>query len=119
MTVWALWLAMMLDETTVTAAMARAKAMTRADMPCRTDADPDEIVVCAGRNADRYRVPLVTPPAEGDPKVVDALGERERLLIVPQLPCGIGAFLQGCGSVGVSGSTRGGVKPGTQRPLAR
>ena len=46
-------------------------------------ADPDEIVVCAARTADRFRVPLVTPPAEGDPKAVDALGERERLLAVP------------------------------------
>ncbi len=119
MAILALWLTMMLDETSVTAAMARARAMTRTDLPCRAGADPDEIVVCAGRNADRYRVPLVTGPAPGDPKAVDALGERERLLVVPQLPCGVGAFLQGCGSVGVSASTRTGVQPGTQRPLAK
>ncbi len=115
----ALWLAMLLDETTVAAAVARARAATRIDTPCREGAAPDEIVVCAARNADRYRVPLVTGPAPGDPRAVDALGERERLLVVPQLPCGVGAFLQGCGSVGVSASTRGGVKPGTQRPLAK
>ena len=47
----------------------------------------------AARTADRFRVPLVTPPAEGDPKAVDALGERERLLAVPQPACGTAAFL--------------------------
>lgn len=113
-----LWLAMQADESAVAAAMARAKAATRVEIPCR-EAAADEIVVCAARTADRFRVPLLTGPAEGDPAAVDALGEREHLLVVPQLPCGVGAFLQGCGSVGVSASTRTGVRGGTQRPLAK
>ena len=101
------------------AMMARARDLTRIVQPCRTDAEPDEIVVCAARNADRFRVPLTIGPVEGDPRAVDALGERERLLAVPQPSCGTAAFLQGCGFVGVTASTRKGGSIGRARPLAR
>jgi len=99
--------------------VARARTMTQVVQPCRTGADPDEIVICAARNADRFRVPLTTGPVEGDPRAVDALGERERLLAVPQPACGTAAFLQGCGFVGVTMSTRRGGSIGRARPLAR
>ena len=119
MTAWAMLLAMAQDGGAAAAMMARARSMTQVVQPCRIDADPDEIVVCAARTADRFRVPLVTPPAEGDPKAVDVLGERERLLAVPQPACGTAAFLQGCGFVGVTASTRRGGSIGRARPLAR
>ncbi|MDJ0275248.1 hypothetical protein QLH51_00315 [Sphingomonas sp. 2R-10] len=119
MTAWMLLLAMAQDATAATAMIARARAATQVVQPCRSDAEADEIVVCAARNADRYRAPLVLPPVEGDPKAVDAAGERERLLAVPTASCGTGAFLQGCGFVGVTGSTRRGGTVGRARPLAR
>lgn len=119
MTAWILVLAMVQDGHAVTAMIARARVATQVIQPCRSDAEPDEIVVCAARNADRYRAPLVLPRAEGDPNIVDALGERERLLAVPGAACGTGAFLQGCGFAGVTASTRRGGTVGRARPLAR
>lgn len=119
MTAWMLLAAMAQDGGAASAMITRARSLTQVVQPCRTDAEPDEIVVCATRTADRFRVPLVTPPAEGDPKAVDALGERERLLAVPQPACGTAAFLQGCGFVGVTASTRKGGSIGRARPLAR
>lgn len=119
MTAWMLLAVMAQDGGAVAAMIARARGQTQVVQPCRTDADPDEILVCAARRADRFRVPLTTPPAEGDPRAVDALGERERLLAVPQPSCGTAAFLQGCGFVGVTGSTRKGGTIGRARPLAR
>lgn len=119
MTVWLTLLALVQDGGTTAAMIARARGLTQVVQPCRTDAEPDEIVVCAARTADRFRVPLTTPPADGDPKAVDALGERERLLAVPQPACGTAAFLQRCGFVGVTGSTRKGGSIGHARPLAR
>lgn len=119
MTAWVALLAMVQDDGHVAEMMARARSATQVLQPCRRDAEPDEIVVCAGRNADRYRVPLSTAPADGDPKAVDALGERERLLRVPQGACGTGAFLQNCGFVGVTASTRRGGSVGAPRPLAK
>lgn len=119
MTAWLALMAMVQDDGRVAAMLARARTVTQVAQPCRTDADPDEILVCAGRRADRYRVPLSTPPIAGDPKAVDALGERERLLAVPQPACGTAAFLQGCGFVGVTMTTRGGGRVGKPRPLAK
>lgn len=115
-----LWmLGMTFDDAAVAAALARARALTRAEIACKAAEDPDEIVVCAARRADRYRLPLVPVRAEGDPATVDAIGERERLLAVPALPCGIGATLQGCGKVGATFSTRTGLRGGSPRPLAK
>lgn len=82
------------------AAVSKAREMTRADRPCRADADSDEIVVCARRDADRYRVPFVLSanPANSVPaQTAELLEERGRL------PCGQGAFTAQCGGmVGVS-----------------
>jgi D-tyrosyl-tRNA(Tyr) deacylase len=119
MTAWMLLAAMAQDGGAASAMIARARSLTQIVQPCRTDAEADEIVVCAARTADRFRVPLTTPPAEGDPKAVDALGERERLLAVPQPACGTSAFLQGCGFAGVTASTRRGGSIGRARPLAK
>ncbi len=119
MPLWML-LAAVLDETTVAQAMARARAATSIDRPCRRDADVDEVVICANRNADRFRMPLKEPPVAGDPNAVDAPGERERLLAVPGPACGMTLFLSGCGFVGATASTRSGVGGGpVPRPLAK
>ncbi len=119
MTAWMLLLALAQDDGAAAAMVARARAATQVLEPCRTNADPDEIVVCAARTADRYRVPLSTPPAAGDSRAVDALGERERLLAVPGPSCGTSAFLQNCGFVGATASTRRGGSISAPRPLAR
>lgn len=119
MTAWMLLAVLAQDGGTAAAMVARARAATQVLEPCRIGADPDEIVVCAGRTADRYRVPLITPPTPGDTKAADALGERERLLAVPGPACGMGAFLQNCGFVGATASTRRGGGIGAPRPLAR
>lgn len=119
MTAWVALLALVQDEGRAAAMIARARSATRVSQPCRGDADPDEILVCAARTADRFRVPLSTPPADGDPRAVDAPGERKRLLQVPQPSCGTAAFLQRCGFVGVTASSRNGGRIGTPRPLAR
>ncbi|MFM9853570.1 MAG: hypothetical protein ACKVOJ_12315 [Sphingomonadaceae bacterium] len=62
----------------------------------------DEIVICARRDADRYRVPFVGYEA-GDPHGEGFWGERERLQH-KTTPCqDRGPFLVGCGpGVGVS-----------------
>ena len=119
MTMWLTLLALVQDGGTTSAMIARTRGLTQVVQPCRTDAEADEILVCAARRADRFRVPLTTPPVEGDPKAVDALGERERLLAVPQPACGTAAFLQRCGFVGVTASTRKGGSIGRPRPLAQ
>lgn len=81
-------------------AVSKAREMTRADVPCRANADSDEIVVCARRDADRYRVPFVlsASPANSVPaQTAELLEERGRL------PCGQSAFTAQCGGmVGVS-----------------
>lgn len=80
---------------------------SRADVPCTRTADENEIVVCARRDADRYRVPLVTNSAGRE-----ASGERLKTLLSPDaagfVACGKGAFMAKCGSVGVGVTVDGG-----------
>ena len=89
------------DYDRVDAMMANYRTLTRADVQCRKrPEDGDEIVVCARREADRhYRVPFVpaASPANSVPARTAALLEDHS-----RLPCGEGAFLHGCGSVGVT-----------------
>lgn len=92
------------DAPDLEAAMAEYRARTRADVPCRKPGDDGEIVVCALREADRYRVPFVS----ADPGR-DSDGARLKRLIGDPVqqgitPCGQGAILTHCGSVGVSGT---------------
>ncbi|RDE07038.1 hypothetical protein [Sphingomonas aracearum] len=55
------------------------RAKTSAAIPCRTTTDKGEVVVCALRTADRYRLTFVQHE-DGDPKHEAAFAERERLL---------------------------------------
>jgi hypothetical protein len=93
---------------------------SRADVPCTQPTDDNEIVVCARRDADRYRAPLITSGAGRE-----ASGYRmDRLLSSDAagfVPCGRGSFMVHCGSVGVgvSMNSGGGTRTGTGlRPLA-
>jgi hypothetical protein len=102
----------------VEAAMARYRDATRAEYRCDPTADTGEIVVCALRGADRFRVPILeaTP---GDPKAVDALSERNRLVKMPTLGCGLAASYEGCGMVGVTATANSrGVGVSRPRPIA-
>lgn len=103
------------DSTTVQAALAAYREKTRAEVPCRATDNQDEIVVCALRDADRFRVPFVTRSAGRE----DAQEREARLTTPPQVKCGQGAFLVDCGMVGVTvkASTGGGVQ-WVRRPLA-
>jgi hypothetical protein len=89
------------------AALAEYRAKTSADVPCRATEDGDEIVVCALRDADRYRVSFVGPARQElpDQRVARLVGGRTE----PE--CGQGAFMARCGFVGASVSVGGrGVK---------
>jgi len=85
------------DSDLVTSAMIKARAMTRAEIPCDRSRDSDEIVVCANRDADRYRISVIKVRSSRDleprtPALIDARA----------LPCGQGAFTVNCGKAGVS-----------------
>lgn len=85
------------DGDAVAAAMANYREKTRAEINCRRD--PEEITVCAARDADRWRVPLVASA-----NVKNSVPTRTATLLedVSQPACGNGAFLLGCGMVGAT-----------------
>ncbi|WP_232318362.1 hypothetical protein [Sphingomonas sp. TDK1] len=75
---------------------------TQAEIPCRAPNDQGEIVVCSRREADRYRVPFVSPDLSRDSDAA----RLNRLIGDPVqqgfTPCGEGAFTVRCGKVGVT-----------------
>lgn len=94
-----LMLAAVQDPDAVEDALAQYRERTRGDVACRRSADPDEIVVCAARDADRYRVPFVLSGSARDSIPL----QTERLTRdYAAVECGQGAFIVNCGSVGVS-----------------
>lgn len=87
------------------AGVARAREVIAVDPPCRSTRDDGEIVVCARREADRYRVPLVL---SARPENSVPLRTAELTKDYGRIPCGQSAFTAQCGSmVGVSVSTNG------------
>lgn len=95
-------LLLLAQTSTVPTVLADYRARTRAEIPCRTPNDQGEIVVCARRQADRYRVPLVSndPGKDSDAARLNRLiGDRDQQGITA---CGKGAFMVKCGSVGVA-----------------
>ncbi|MHA6718245.1 hypothetical protein ACX40Y_02220 [Sphingomonas sp. RS6] len=84
------------------AVVAAYREQTLAQIPCRQPNDDNEIVVCALRDADHYRVPFVT----ADPMKDTAAARLRRIVYDPvaqgETPCGQGAFTVRCGSVGVT-----------------
>ena len=87
------------DTDVVTAAVDNTRTLTRADVPCERPNNGEEIVVCANRDADRYRVPFVSGIRSRDsvPMRTDYLVQD-----FGRPACGLGAFLLNCGAVGVS-----------------
>lgn len=72
---------------------------------CKRARAANEITVCGRRDADKYRVLLITYDA-GDPRAEGFWGERARIQH-QTTPCQENSvFLVGCGSVGVSVSTK-------------
>ncbi|MEN3745572.1 hypothetical protein TPR58_00225 [Sphingomonas sp. HF-S3] len=98
------------------AGIARAREVIGVDPPCRTTRDDGEIVVCARREADRYRVPLVL---SARPENSVPLQTAELTKDYGRIPCGQSAFTAQCGGmVGVSVSTNGQNIKMVQRDLA-
>jgi hypothetical protein len=93
------------------------QARTSAAIPCRTTSDQGEIVVCALRHADRYRVPFVQHDA-GDPKHEAAFAERERLLARTSNCDEKSLFPVQCGMAGVSARATFGSSGTELRTLA-
>lgn len=82
------------------AAMQAYRDRTRAIIPCKTTDDPDEVTICALREADKkYRVPFVTTNAKDNVPY-----QTERVLEDTMFQCGVtGPFLTQCGGmVGVT-----------------
>ena len=102
------------------AAVVHYRAVTAAGPRCNAAANGNDITVCARRNADRYRLPLVEQTA-GNPKIQDVSAERERLFAHTSNCQEKSLFLIGCGKVGVgatAGFGPGGVYGARLRPLA-
>ena len=75
----------------------KARSMTSADRRCVYDPDTTDITVCGLRNADRFRVPLVSAPARRD----DVREQRAALTHARTPMEDMGPFLVGGGSAGV------------------
>jgi len=102
------------------AALVHYRAVTATGPGCNTAANGTDITVCARRNADRYRLPLIEPTA-GNPKIQDVSAERERLFARTSNCQEKSLFLVGCGKVGVgakAGFGPGGIYGARLRPLA-
>lgn len=88
-----------------TAAMETYLDLTSAEPRCKA-ATGGEILVCGRREADRYRVPLITPVRPGDPKTTNVPEERARLTAQESACARQAALPYGCGMVGVRMSTK-------------
>jgi hypothetical protein len=90
------------QQNTVSTVLADYRTRTQAEVPCRAPSDEGEIIVCSRREADRYRVPFVTPTLGRDSDAA----RLNRLIGDPLqqgiTPCGKGPFLVRCGMVGVT-----------------
>jgi hypothetical protein len=94
-------------------------AATRASIPCRATDRKDEIVVCALRDADRWRVAYIVPDA-GARSPDDVPAETARLLNQGNNCRNMALSVAGCGMVGASatvGNGRG-LYVERARPLA-
>lgn len=95
-------LLLLAQQNAVSTLVADYRTRTQAEIPCRTAADPSEIVVCSRREAERYRVPFITPNLARDSDAA----RLNRLIGDPVqqgiTPCGEGAFTVKCGAVGLT-----------------
>jgi hypothetical protein len=99
----------------VAAILEQYRADTRAGPRCETPADKDEIQVCARREAEQWRVPLIQSDP-GDPKHEGVPAERARYIRTRTACEDHGPFLIDCGMAGVSMTVAfGGPNPGKPR----
>lgn len=113
-----LLLVVMAQQANVEAALAQYREATRAEYRCDPTSRAGEIVVCALRDADQYRVPFLEP-TPGDPKIIDAIGEREKLVKVVPITCGLSTSFEGCGMFGATATASDrGVGVSRPRPIA-
>ncbi|PCD02297.1 hypothetical protein COC42_12700 [Sphingomonas spermidinifaciens] len=98
--------------------VAETRVLTRATIECRSRSEGADIIVCARRDADRWRVPFVTP----DPGAVDrddVPGERSKLIARPNNCAEMKLMAYECGMVGASMTAGGrGTRLEAPRPLA-
>lgn len=111
-----LFVALLLAQEVVTldGAIANYREKTRAETPCRKASGDNEIVVCARRQADRYRLPLMSTYNGAEAAEV----RIARLTDTAPPPCGEGAFLVKCGMAGVTATVSSRGVRIVQRPLA-
>lgn len=108
----------MAQQSTAQTALARYRDATRAEYRCERSEAANEVTVCALRDADQFRVPILEP-TPGDPKIVDAIAERERLVTMPALACGLQTSFEGCGMFGATATVNSrGVGVSKPRPIA-
>ena len=110
------WLIMLVADQSA-AWIAQERAVTRVSPQCAAPADSQEVTVCGRRTADRYRVPLIEIDRD-NPANESVAAERERLLARTSNCREHSAFQVGCGMAGVTVSTRHGIVPRGERPLA-
>jgi hypothetical protein len=96
--------------------MATAQKRTDGVVRCQAPTG-DDVTVCGRRDADHYRVPLITRAA-GDPAHEPVMAERQRLQAQTNNCEEKSLFLVGCGSAGVSASSSSGVQLEGERPRA-
>ncbi|MFV0623003.1 hypothetical protein ACBY01_03185 [Sphingomonas sp. ac-8] len=113
-----LLLVVMAQQGAAETALTRYRNATRAEYRCERSEAENEVTVCALRDADRFRVPILEP-TPGDPKIVDAISERNRLVKMPALACGLQTSFEGCGMFGATATVNSnGVGVSRPRPLA-
>lgn len=114
----ALWLMMQAVPMDAARLMADVRALTRATVECRQERAADAITVCARRDADKWRVPFVTPdPGAIDPD--DVPRERSKLIARPNNCTEMKLMAYECGMVGASMTSGGrGTRFEAPRPLA-
>ncbi len=98
--------------------VAETRLLTRATVECHRERAGDEITVCARRDADKWRVPFVTPdPGAIDPD--DVPTERSKLIARPNNCTEMKLMAYECGMAGVSMTSGGrGTRFEAPRPLA-
>lgn len=112
----------MQDGDTVARAMEKYRTeLSEISVRCRVADAQDEIVVCARRDADRWRVPYVPAGSKTSVPARTAYLTQD----FGAVECGKGPFMVNCGKVGVSvtqtfgaGAGSGDVRVHTERELA-
>lgn len=111
-------LMMMAGGEDVEEALKAYREKTSAEIRCRQTREHDEILVCAARDSDRYRLPLIEIDP-GDRQHEGVFEEAARLQARTNKCQDLSLFLVGCGAAGIGLSVgAGGSRFQGLRPLA-